>query len=250
MIKKILVSQPKPASAKSPYVGLAQKYGIDVEFHSLITVQRLTPKEIRAQKVDILGHTAVVFNSKQAIDHFFSLCKDMRIKMPEDMKYFFISQQVSLYVQQYVQYRKRKIFFGKSGLLPDLVEVMQKHKKETFLIPQSDVHNKEISSLLDSKGIHHTDCVMYRTISAELDKSKPFDYDMVVFFTPSGAKSLVDNYPDFKQGDVVFACFGDNTAAKLEELGFRVDIKATQGQGVSMASEIDNYLAGQQKKKG
>lgn len=248
MIKKILVSQPKPSSAKSPYQELSKKYSVDIDFRSLISVQRLTPKEIRAQKVDILSHTAIVFNSKQAIDHFFSLCKDMRIKLPEDMKYFFISQQVSLYVQQYVQYRKRKIFFGKSGLMPDLVDVMQKHKKENFLIPQSDVHNKEISLLLDSKGIQHTDCVMYRTISVELDKTLPFDYDMIVFFTPSGAKSLVDNFPNFQQGNTVFACFGEKTAAKLEELGFRVDIKAVQGQGLSMAGEIDNYLERQKKK--
>lgn len=248
MIKKILVSQPKPSSAKSPYLELPKKYGVSIDFQSLISVQRLTPREIRAQKVDILSHTAIVFNSKQAIDHFFSLCKDMRIKLPEDMKYFFISQQVSLYVQQYVQYRKRKIFFGKSGLTADLVEVMQKHKKEKFLIPQSDVHNKEISQLLDSKGIQHTDCVMYRTVSVELDKSQPFDYDMVVFFTPSGAKSLLDNYPDYQQGDTVFACFGEKTASKLEELGFRVDIKAVQGQGLSMAGEIDHYLESQKKK--
>ncbi|MBO4487345.1 MAG: uroporphyrinogen-III synthase [Bacteroidaceae bacterium] len=248
MVKKILVSQPKPSTAKSPYLDLAKNYGVTIDFQSLIAVQRLTPKEIRAQKVDILSHTAVVFNSKQAIDHFFSLCKEMRIKLPETMKYFFISQQVSLYVQQYVQYRKRKIFFGKTGLLPDLVDVMLKHKKETYLIPQSDVHKKDISVLLDSKGINHTDCVMYRTVSAELDKSKPFDYDMIVFFTPSGAKSLVDNFPDYKQGDTVFACFGDGTAAKLEELGFRVDIKAVQGQGLSMSGEISNFLEAQKKK--
>ena len=248
MIKKILVSQPKPSSSKSPYMEMSKKYGVDIDFQSLIRVERLMPREIRAQKVDILSHTAIVFNSKQAIDHFFSLCKDMRIKLPDDMKYFFISQHVSLYVQQYVQYRKRKVFFGKSGLLPDLVDTMQKHKKENFLIPQSDVHNKEISALLDSKGIQHTDCVMYRTVSEEIDKSKPFDYDMIVFFTPSGAKSLLDNFPDYKQGDTVFACFGENTAAKLEEEGFRVDIKAVPGQGLSMAAEIDHYLA-QQKKK-
>lgn len=248
MVKKILVSQPKPSSLKSPYLELTNKFGVTLDFQSLISVERLTPKEIRAQKVDILSHTAIVFNSKQAIDHFFSLCKDMRIKLPEDMKYFFISQQVSLYVQQYVQYRKRKIFYGKSGLMPDLVEVMQKHKKERFFIPQSDVHNNDFSLLLDNKGIQYTGCVMYRTVSAQLDKSQPFDYDMIVFFTPSGAKSLVDNFPDYKQGETVFACFGENTAAKLEELGFRVDIKAVQGKGLSMAGEIDAYLS-QHKKK-
>ena len=246
MVKKILVSQPKPATTtKSPFQDLEQKYGIQVDFRSLIAVERLTPKEIRAQKVDILSHTAIVFNSKQAITHFFNLCKDMRITLPEDMKYFFISQQVSLYVQQFIQYRKRKIFFGKSGLVTDLLDVMLKHKKEKFFIPQSDVHRKDLSSLLDSKGIEHTDCVMYRTISAKLDKSKPFDYDMVVLFTPSGAKSLVDNYPDFKQGDTIFACFGESTAKKLEELGFRVDIKVAQGQGQSMASTIEDFLIAQ-----
>lgn len=242
MIKKILVSQPRPAATKSPYTDLEEKYGVNIDFRSLITVERLTPKEIRAQKVDILSHTAIVFNSKQAIDHFFSLCKDMRINLPEDMKYFFISQQVSLYVQQYVQYRKRKIFFGKTGLTKDLIDVILKHKKERYFIPQSDVHRKDASQLLDEKGIVHTDCVMYRTVSAELDKSVPFDYDMIVLFTPSGAKSLVDNYPDFKQGNTVIACFGENTAAKIEELGFRVDIKAVQGQGQSMVGAIAQYL--------
>lgn len=244
MVKKILVSQPKPASTtKSPFQDLEQKYDVQVDFRSLIAVERLTPKEIRAQKVDILSHTAIVFNSKQAIDHFFNLCKDMRITMPEDMKYFFISQQVSLYVQQYTQYRKRKIFFGKTGLMSDLIDVMVKHKKEKFFIPQSDVHRKDLSLLLDSKGIEHTDCVMYRTVSAKLDKSQPFDYDMVVLFTPSGAKSLLDNYPDYKQGDTVFASFGESTTKKLEELGFRVDIKVVQGQ--SMANAIEDYLKNQ-----
>lgn len=244
MVKKILVSQPKPASTtKSPFQDLEQKYDVQVDFRSLIAVERLTPKEIRAQKVDILSHTAIVFNSKQAIDHFFNLCKDMRITMPEDMKYFFISQQVSLYVQQYTQYRKRKIFFGKTGLMSDLIDVMVKHKKEKFFIPQSDVHRKDLSLLLDSKGIEHTDCVMYRTVSAKLDKSQPFDYDMVVLFTPSGAKSLLDNYPDYKQGDTIFASFGESTTKKLEELGFRVDIKVVQGQ--SMANAIEDYLKNQ-----
>lgn len=248
MVKRILVSQPAPTNAKSPYLELGKKYGVSIDFQSLITVERLTTREIRAQKVDIPSHTAVVFNSKQAIDHFFSLCKDMRIKMPDETKFFFISQQVSLYVQQYIPYRKRKIFYGKSGMVADLVEVMSKHKREKFLIPQSDVHNKATSQLLDSKGINHTDCVMYRTVSAVLDKSKPLNYDMIVFFTPSGAKSLVDNFPDYKQGKTIFACFGNSTAAKLEELGFRVDIKAVQGQGLSMAGEISNYLEAQRKK--
>lgn len=242
MIKKILISQPKPNSPKSPFLEMAKKYGLDVEFQSLITVERVSPKEVRAQKVDILSHTAIVFNSKLAIDFFFSLCKDMRIKMPDDMKYFFISEQVSLYVQQYVQYRKRKIFFGKTGLPQDLLDVMAKHKKERYLIPQSDVHNKEYAAMLDKKGIQHTDCVMYRTVSAKLDTSKPFDYDMVVFFTPSGAKSFSENFPDLKQGGIVFACFGEKTAAKLEELGYRVDIKALSGKGQSMVGEITAYL--------
>ncbi len=249
MIKKILISQPKPNSPKSPFVEMAKKYGVEVEFQSLITVERVTPKEVRAQKVDILSHTAIVFNSKMAIDHFFSLCKDMRIKMPDDMKYFFISEQVSLYIQQYVQYRKRKIFFGKTGLSSDLIDVMVKHKKEKYFIPQSDVHNKEYAALLDSKGIQHTDCVMYRTVSAKLDKSKPFDYDMVIFFTPSGAKSFSENFPDMKQDKIVFACFGENTAAKLEELGYRVDIKAISGKGQSMVGEVSAYLEQHKKDK-
>lgn len=242
MIKKILVSQPAPTTAKSPYYDIEQKYGVTVDFRSLITVERLTPREIRDQRVNILDHSAVVLNSKHAIDHFFSLCKDMRVKLPEDMKYFFTSQQVSLYVQQYIQYRKRKIFFPKTGTTSELLSIMLKHKKENFLIPQSDVHRKDFSVLLDEKGIQHTNCVMYRTVSAQLDKDQPFDYDMVVFFTPTGAKSLLENFPDYKQGDTVFACFGEGTAQELEKLGFRVDIKALQGHGQSMSTLIGEYL--------
>ena len=242
MIQKILVSQPKPTVAKSPYFDLEKKYGVEIDFRSLITVERLSTKEFRAQKVNILDHTAIVFNSKQSIDHFFSMCNDLRIKMPDDMKYFFVSEKVAHYIQQYVQYRKRKVFIGKTGLWPDLIDIMVKHKKEKFLIPQSDVHNKSLSLQLDEKGLTHTDCIMYRTVSAELDKNQPFDYDMLVFFTPSGAKSLVDNYPDYKQNQVVFACFGESTANKLTELGYRVDVKAVQGQGLSMASAISQYL--------
>ena len=245
MIKKILVSQPQPSSEKSPYFNIAQKYGVELVFRPFIKVEGVSAKDFRKEKVNILDYTAIVFTSRTAVDHFFRLAKEQRTTIPEDMKYFFISQQVSLYVQQYIQYRKRKIFFGKSGLLSDLIEVMLKHKKEKFFIPQSDVHRKDLSTLLDSKGLDHTDCVMYRTVSATLDKSQPFDYDMIVFFTPSGAKSLVDNYPGYEQGDTVFACFGDGTARKLEDLGFRVDIKVAQGQGQSMASTIEEYLKAQ-----
>ena len=157
MIKKILVSQPAPSSEKSPYFDIAKKYNVQIDFRPLIHVERLSAKEFRAEKVSILDHTAIVFNSHHAIDHFFSMCKDLRLTMPDEMKYFFISEKVALYVQKYIQYRKRKVFFGKTGQWDDLINVMAKYKKEKFLIPQSDVHQNDLDSRLDAKGLNHTD---------------------------------------------------------------------------------------------
>ena len=243
MVKKILVSQPKPTTTKSPYLELEQKFGVDVDFRSLIAVERLTPREIRAQKVDILDHTAVVFNSKQAIDHFFSLCKDMRIKLPEDMKYFFVSQQVSLYVQQYVQYRKRKVFFGTTGKLPELVAVMIKHKAEKYLIPVSDVHDDHIKTLLDAKGLKYKEVVMYRTVSNDFKPGEKFDYDMMIFFTSAGVQALKKNFPDFKQDDIRIACYGNSAQKAVNELGLRLDLAAPTPEVPSITAALDKYLA-------
>lgn len=243
MIKKILVSQPKPTTEKSPYFEIEKKYGVKIDFRPLIHVEGLSPKEFRAQKINILDYTAVVFNSRHAINFFFSLCKEMRIQIPETMKYFFISEKVSLYVQKYIQYRKRKVFFSEAGTWDDLVNLMLKHKKERFFMPKSDVRKPEIAQSLGGLDLDFTEGTMYRTVSTIFDKKEPFDYDMLVFFTPSGAISLKDNFPDYKQGDIKFGCFGDATATKLEELGFRVDLKAPTATSPSMTGAIDEFLS-------
>lgn len=247
MIKNILVSQPEPTSEKSPYFDLARKYDVKFTFHPFIKIEGLTAREFRQQKVQILDHTAVVFNSRHAIDYFFTLCKELRVTIPEDMKYFGISETVALYIQKYVQYRKRKVFFSSTGKLPELVQVMAKHKGERYLIPQSDVHSDDLHLALEEKKLKHTECVMYRTVSNEIPKDEPFDYDMLVIFTPAGVESLLKNFPDFKQGDVRLACFGPATQKAMENVGLRVDLVAPTAAARSIPAAIELYLEEERK---
>ena len=171
-IKKVLVSQPKPTSEKSPYFDIAEKYGVKIDFRPFIKVESLSAKEFRQQKVSILDHTAVVFTSRHAIDHFFSLCSEMRITIPETMKYFCTSETIALYIQKYVQYRKRKVFFGATGKFADLLPLIVKHNTEKYFIPMSDVHNDEVKNLLDKNKIQHTEAIMYRTVSYDSLRKK------------------------------------------------------------------------------
>ena len=242
MIKKILVSQPKPTSEKSPYFEIENKENVEFTFHPFIKVEGLTPREFRQQKIQILDHTAIVFTSRLAVDYFFTLCKEMRVTLPEDMKYFGLSEALALYIQKYVQYRKRKVFFGSTGRWPELVTVMAKHKAENYLIPLSDVHNDDIANMLDAKKLKHTECVMFRTVTNDYPKEQPFDFDMIVLFTPAGVKSLFDNFPEFSQGETHFACFGNVTKAALEEAGLRCDCFAPTPEARSMTAAIEMYL--------
>ncbi len=241
MIKKILVSQPAPTSEKSPYFDLAKRLGLEFTFKPFIRVEGISVREFRDQRVNILDHSAVVFNSLNAIDHFFNLCKELRVNLPEDMKYFGISEKIILYIQKYVQYRKRKVFFGTSGHWPELVTVMAKHKTEDYLIPLSDVHTDDVAQMLTAKKLKHTECVMYRTLPTEFEKDEYKKYDMILLFTPAGVKSLQQNFPDFEQGDIRLACFGDATAKAIEEAGLRVDLK---GVG-SITGSLEEYIKSQ-----
>lgn len=243
MIKKILVSQPQPTSEKSPYFDISKKYGVEFVFHPFIKVEGLSAKEFRQQKVQILEHTAIVFNSRHAIDHFFNLCKEMRIAIPADMKYFAISETVALYIQKYVQYRKRKVSFGSTGKWPELIQVMAKHKSEKYLIPQSDVHTDEVRMLLDAKKLKYTECVMYRTVSNDISEEEMRGMDMLVVFTPAGVQSLQKNFPDFKQDEnIKIGCFGKATAKALSEAGFRIDVEAPSEKAPSMTGCLELYL--------
>lgn len=238
MIKKILVSQPEPSSEKSPYHEIAGNLGVDFTFRPFVKVEAIEAREFRAQKVNILDHTAVVFNSKNAIDHFFNLCKELRITLPEDMKYFGISEKVILYIQKYVQYRKRKVFYGTSGRWPELLTVMGKHKGEKYLIPHGEDTSLEVAGQFDAKKIKHTECVMFRTVQTHFEPDFYKDYDLILLFTPVGVQSLINNFPDFKQGDIRLGCFGDATAKAMEDAGLRVDLKVTG----SIAEGLDTYI--------
>lgn len=249
MIKKILVSQPKPTSDKSPYFDIATRFGVELVFRPFIKVEGLTPKEFRQQKINILDYTAIVFTSRHAIDNFFTLAKDMRVTIPEDMKYFCITETISLYIQKYVQYRKRKVFFGSTGKIDDLIPSMVKHKAEKYLVPMSDVHNDSLKEMLDAKKLNHTECVMYRTVSNDFtpEEVASFDYDMLVFFSPSGVDSLKKNFPDFKQGDIAIATFGPATAKAVKDEGLRLDIEAPSEKYPSMTGALQQYLKEHQK---
>jgi uroporphyrinogen-III synthase len=207
-VSKILVSQPKPASDKSPYFDIARKYGVTIDFKQFIKVVGVTSKEFRQQKVTILDHTAIVFTSRHAIDHFFGLCAELRVAVPDGMKYFCVSETIALYIQKYVQYRKRKVFFGDNGKMDGLLPLMVKHKNEKYLVPLSNVHNDDISKMLDASNLQYTETVMYRTVSHIFEKGELDGYDMMIFFSPSGIVSLKENLPDFNQGDMLIACFG------------------------------------------
>jgi len=244
MIKKILISQPKPSSEKSPYYDIANRFDVELVFRPFIKVEGMSAREFRTQKVSILDHTAVVFTSRHAIDHFFTLAKELRVTIPEDMKYFCVTETIALYIQKYVQYRKRKVFFGSTGKMDDLLPTMVKHKTEKYLVPMSDVHNDAVSKLLDSKKLQHTECVMYKTVSNDFteEEVKTFDYDMLVFFSPAGIESLTKNFPNFKQDKIAIATFGPATAKAAQDAGLRLDLEAPTEKYPSMTGALQHYL--------
>jgi uroporphyrinogen-III synthase len=241
-IKKILVSQPKPASEKSPYFDIAAKHGVEIDFHPFIKVECVSAREFRKQKVVILNYTAVILTSRHAVDNFFHLCGELRVVVPETMKYFCVTETVALYIQKYVQYRKRKIFFGRTGKIEDLIASMLKHKTDKYLIPVSDVHNNDIKSLLEKHNINYTEAVMYRTVCNEFNKDEKLDYDMLIFFSPIGVTSLKKNFPDFDQKDIKIGTFGATTAQAVRDAGFRLDLEAPNIMAPSMTAALDIFI--------
>jgi len=238
----MLVSQPKPTTEKSPYFDMAEKYGLKIDFRPFIKVEPVLAKEFRQQRISILDYSAVVFTARTAIDHFFRLCEEMRISIPETMKYFCINEQVALYLQKYIVYRKRKIFHTTSGKLDEMVLLIQKHSTENFLIPVSDVHKDDLIVRLDEKKVVYTKAVMYCTVSNDFAPGEPFDYDMLVFFSPSGIASLIKNFPNFVQGEISIGCFGATTAKAVRDAGLRLDVEAPTVEAPSMAAAIEQYI--------
>ena len=241
-VKKVLVSQPKPSSEKSPYFEIAEKYGVEIVFRPFIKVEGLSAKEFRQSKISISDYTAVIFTARTAIDHFFRLCEEMRITIPDTMKYFCTTESIALYLQKYIVYRKRKIFHGNTGKLDDLLPFLMKHNKEKFLYAISSVHKEEDLNILDKNNINYTKAVMYRTVSNDFAPEENFDYDMLLFFSPSGIDSLLKNFPDFKQEDIKIGCFGATTAKAVRDAGFRLDIEAPTAKTPSMTAALEMYL--------
>lgn len=244
MIKKILVSQPKPSSEKSPYYDIASRYEVEIIFRPFIKVEKIPSLEFRKQKVNILNYTAVVFTSRHAIDSYFQIAKENHQPIPEDMKFFCVTETISLYIQKYIPYRKRKVFFSPTGKIEDLVTIMQKHKSELYLVPLSDVHDGTIKAMLDAKKLKHTECVMYRTLSNDFTEEEiaQFDYDMCVFFSPSGIASFEKNVPDDIRNNVAVATFGPATTKAAHDAQLNVVVEAPTEKYPSMTGALNKYL--------
>jgi len=243
-IKTILVSQPKPEGTKSPYFDLAEKYKLKIDFRSFIHVDGIGAQEFRQQKVNLSDHSAVILTSKTAVDHFFRIAEEMRFEVPDSMKYFCISEAVAYYLQKYVAYRKRKIFFGKQTIV-DLVDVLKKHKKEKFLLPCTDILRDKIPMTLKENDLDFSKAVLYRTVASDLSDLENVYYDMLVFYSPGGIESLLKNFPEFKQNDTVIAAFGPTTANAIVKNKLRLDLHAPQPNAPSMTGAIENYVKDQ-----
>ncbi len=240
-VKSILVSQPKPNDERSPYFQLAEKYNIKIDFRPFIKVEPVSLKEFRKQKIDILKHTAVIFTSRNAIDHFFSICQDLKVEMPADMKYFCISDQTAHYLQKYIVIRKRKLFVG-GRTASDLFDYFKKHKGEKYLFPCSDIRKDDIPDFLNKQNIAFTEAIIYHTVAADLSDLKDIKYDILAFFSPSGIKSLFHNFPDFEQNNTRIAAFGPTTAQAVKEKDLILDIEAPLPNAPSMTGALELYI--------
>ena len=247
-IKNVLISQPQPENEKSPYSDLAKQFNLNITFRKLIKIERIDNKEFRKLRINILDYTAVIFTSKHAVDHFFSLCEELRVAIPETMKYFCVTEAIALYLQKYVQYRKRKIFFGKSKF-PELLELIKKQKNEKFFFPCASNHQKDIPELLKSNKINHVTACIYETVSDEIEDIDIESFHMIVLFSPFGIESIKQNFPDYNQGETVFAAFGGSTQKACEEAGFTVQIKAPTTDAPSMTMAIEQFLQARGKNK-
>ena len=246
-IKKILISQPEPANIeKSPYYKLIEKYNLDLTFYKFFDIVGVSASEFRKSRIHLKDYTAVIFNSKNSVDHFFRLSKELREPIPEAMKYFCSTETIALYLQNYIQYRKRKIFFG-NQYFSELVDIMSKHKEERFLFPCSDEKQTEYTKMLDKAKFKYSKATMYRSVSKDLKSFDINDYDMIVLFSPMGVRSLVENFPEFNGENVIVAAFGVSTHAALNVANIKLSIAAPTKVAQSMSVAIENYLLGKQQ---
>lgn len=248
-IKTLLISQPKPADeAKSPYFELAKKYKLDVCFRKFITIDGVPARDFRKSRINFQDYTAIILTSRNSVDHFFRMCDEMRYTVPETLKYFCISESTAFYLQKYIQYRKRKVFYGKQDF-SELIDIIKKHKNEKYLLPCSDIHKPEIPKMLDESEIFYKKAVLYKTLASDLSDIDIYKYDLLVFFSPAGVKSLFKNFPDFKQNNIHIAAFGPTTAKAVKELGLNLNVCAPTKKTPSMTMALDQYISAINKKK-
>lgn len=242
-VKNILVSQPKPTSDKSPYLTWEKKFGVNLTFHQFIKVEELTPREFRAQHINVLDYNAIIFNSRLGIDHFFHLCEEMRVNIPETMHYYCISESIANYLQKYIEFRKRRVFFSQHNQLENLIPMMKRRPADKFLMIMSDIHNDEAIQMFAKHKITVTPAVMYRTVQNPLTaEQKKEAFDMYVLFTPAGVAAFKKSYPRFKQDEKIIACYGAGTAQALRDLKLRVDIETPSEKYQSITSAIEDFL--------
>lgn len=248
-VKKVLITQPKPEGLKSPYFDLAKKYSLNLDFHPFIVVEGIPAKDFRKQKIDIAAYSAVIFTSRNAIDHFFRICDEMKVTVSQETKYFCITESVALYLQKFILYRKRKVFYGADGVNKSLFDVINKHKdNEKFLYPCSESFDSEITNWLKSHNCGYATPVLYKIVSNDIKDVIARNYDVICFFTPGGVKSLMENFPQFKQNGTKIGAFGANTFKAAEDAGLTLDIKAPLPQSPSMISALEKFILEAHKK--
>ncbi len=250
MVKNILISQPKPADPiKNPYSDLAEKFSLQIDFHKFIKVEGIPSRDFRKDRVSIPNHTAVILTSRNAVDHFFRICKEMRVEVPDTLKYFCISESTSYYLQKYVQFRKRKVFHGRQNF-KDLIEILKKHKDEKFLLPCSNIHKQSLPKLLEDNKIKFTKAIIYKTLASDLSHIDINNYDMMIFFSPSGVKSLMKNFPEYEQRDTQIGVFGPATAKAVKDAGLSLSLNAPTKTAPSMTMALTQYFEKLHKKNG
>ena len=240
-IKSILVSQPKPEDVKSPYFDLAEKYCLKIDFRPFIHVEPIAARDFRRERINILDHSAVIFTSRTSIDHFYRICNEMRIEVPDDIKYFCVSESVAFYLQKYIVFRKRKVFYG-NGKFDEVVELVEKYRYDKFLVPLSDIHKQEIPEKLEKHKFKFTKAILYRTVISDLSDLKDVSYDILVFFSPAEIHSLIHNFPYFQQNSTKIAAFGPTTSNAVCESGLRLDIFAPTPQSPSMTMALEDFI--------
>ncbi|WP_420378286.1 uroporphyrinogen-III synthase [Gilvibacter sp.] len=247
-VKTILVSQPEPKVGNSPYFNLVEKHKVKIDFRPFIHVEGVSAKDVRSQKVDLASYTAIILTSRNAVDHFFRIAEEMRFKVPDTLKYFCQSEAVAYYLQKYVVYRKRKIYVGKRTFA-ELIPLIKKYKNESFLLPSSDMLKPTVPALLDEVGVNWKQATFYKTVVSDLSDLRNVYYDILVFFSPSGIKSLFENFPDFEQNDTRIAVFGNTTVKAASERGLEINIQAPTPETPSMTMALEKYIAEVNKKK-